>query len=516
MIGRAMPLSQYRKEHLDAATAERLIRELVVPGSASHLMRARWFGDKGRAIAAIGTVDLAIVQRGDDWLALTVVAVSFADRSGDAWYFVPYAIVAEPGETISSLLTLSTAEGVHSVVDALALPSFATWLLEQQARDHALPASRGRFHWNRFTDPNETLRQAIGASPRLGSVEQSNSSVTFGERVFLKVFRRLRPGIQPDEEIGRFLAEKTDYRHFPAPLGVMAYTPAGGPAYSVSLAQRFVPNHGDGWAVTLQSLADLVASSQDRSRCQALLRSQAEVMAQLGKRTGEFHLALASGVADPAFDPSVIAADEIEVWQELALETVQTTLAALLARRDELPPSVAALVDRFDNQAAELSARIAAIRRLEGFATIRVHGDFHLGQVIRTIENDWSLLDFEGEPSRTINERRAKASVLKDLAGMTRSFSYARGAALKSISPNQMTEEIEQDLATWEANAREAFLSAYRSIVRSAAARLVPTEISAFDAVLLAWEIDKALYEIAYELNNRPTWLDLPLQSLLA
>jgi len=145
-----------------------------------------------------------------------------------------------------------------------------------------------------------------------------------------------------------------------------------------------------------------------------------------------------------------------------------------------------------------------------------VHGDFHLGQVIRTIENDWSLLDFEGEPARTIDERRAKASVLKDLAGMTRSFSYARGAALKSISPNQMTEEIEQDLATWEANAREAFLSAYRSIVRSAAARLVPTEISAFDAVLLAWEIDKALYEIAYELNNRPTWLDLPLQSLLA
>ncbi|MDQ3779413.1 MAG: hypothetical protein M3354_02530, partial [Chloroflexota bacterium] len=490
--------------------------ELVVPGSAAHLMRTRWFGEKGKAIASIGTVDFAIVRLGDDWLALTIVAVSFEDQSDDAWYFVPFAIVAETVPAVSSLLTLPTADGDRRVVDAFALPSFAAWLLGQQVYDYDLPTSRGRFHWNRIADPNDTLRAALCASPRLGSAEQSNTAIVFGERVFLKVFRRLRPGVQPDEEIGRFLAEKTGYRHFPDPLGVMTYIPANGPSYSISLAQRFVPNYGDGWAVTLRSLAGMVARDQNRSECQELLSSQARLMAQLGTRTGEFHLALASGVADPMFQPAFIAAGELDVWDERVRKSVHTTLAALVARRDELSPPVGALIDRFEDQAGELATRISAIRHLEGLAKIRVHGDFHLGQVIRTTDNDWSLLDFEGEPARTIEERRAKTSVLKDLAGMTRSFSYARGAALKSISPDQVTVAISDDLVAWETNAREAFLAAYLSTVRPASVRLVPTEIVAFDAVVRAWEIDKALYEIAYELNNRPTWLDLPLQSLVA
>lgn len=500
---------------LNVELVERSIRESVVPRTADQLTSARWFGDKGKTITSIAAIDSTIMPLAEGWLALTVVGCSFADQSADAWYFVPYAIVDEATPSARPLTTVTNEGSNHAVVDAFTLHSFAEWLIEQHAEERAIPSARGWFAWTRFAGASGCLTRAREDPPRLSTVEQSNTGIAYGESVFLKVFRRLRSGIQPDEELGRFLAEQTDFRHFPAPLAAMSYVGEGGRSYSVSLAQRFVPNRGDGWSVTLESLAALAGSKLDPGHADELLAARSAAMSRLGQRTGELHLALASSTNDPAFVSARMSASEILEWEERVRRSLLAADAILRQRRGGLAPATKDLIDRFHDRVPDLMEQIEAVRLLKGSANIRVHGDYHLGQVIETADDDWAILDFEGEPARSIEQRRAKTTVLKDLAGMTRSFSYARGAALRAIADGDLPPTTVQRLGAWEMAARHAFLTAYKATVRAAPVRLVPDAPDEFDATLRALELEKALYEIDYEVNNRPTWLDLPIQSLL-
>jgi maltose alpha-D-glucosyltransferase/alpha-amylase len=233
----------------------------------------------------------------------------------------------------------------------------------------------------------------------------------------------------------------------------------------------------------------------------------------LGRRTGELHVAL-SRVPDAAFRPEPTTAEDIAADVQRVARAAQVAAMLLQEQAMTLPD---ALRERLPNALTRL--RVAA-ERARGFwdemgtRRLRVHGDYHLGQVLRTPDEDWTFIDFEGEPARPVADRRRKTSALKDVAGMLRSFGYARGVAARS-------ETVANDplarsrLDRWERSARQAFLAGYRDALRAVAAPLTPEDDAAFARALAAWELDKALYEIAYEARNRPDWLEIPLRALL-
>jgi maltose alpha-D-glucosyltransferase/alpha-amylase len=318
------------------------------------------------------------------------------------------------------------------------------------------------------------------------------------------LFRTLQPGVNPDEEIGRHLAT-SGFRHVPAPLGAIRFFDGTGSAELAGFAQAFVSNHGDGWTWLLDRLRPLAQGEvSDADEIVAAI-------ATLGRTTAELHVALASGPVDPAFSPAPATGEEISVLRRLAEGHLDETLAALKDRRPGLGAEDRQRVDRVLATERSLTQVLAGFGEEVGLARIRVHGDYHLGQVLRSVEGGWTIIDFEGEPARPLEERRRKTSPLKDVAGMLRSFAYARGI----LTGEQVAPQGGALLAEWERAARASFLAAYRTEIASSPTPLVPTDDAAFGLALAAWELDKALYEVRYELANRPDWLSIPLATLL-
>jgi maltose alpha-D-glucosyltransferase/alpha-amylase len=222
---------------------------------------------------------------------------------------------------------------------------------------------------------------------------------------------------------------------------------------------------------------------------------------------------MAADPTAPAFAPEPITEADAAAWEGILIARLRQTAALLRERQVELAPDLRRRIDAFTAALPDLERRAAGFHALVGCVKTRVHGDYHLGQVLRTPDDDWVIIDFEGEPARTIAERRAKRSPLKDVADMNRSFGYARGAALRQL-PTPTADGVAQ-LAAWETTARAAFVAGYRATIARTSLSLAPTADERFAAALAAWELDKALYEIAYELGNRPDWLALPLDALL-
>ena len=476
------------------------------PPLSAYLPDQRWYGDKERRLAHAAVVDVAAVPAGEEWFALAVAEVTFADGGEQSRYFLPLAISSRQAVEASTLALLHTPDGPRHVADALAAPGFPAWLLGQLAGDARVPGVRGEFRWQSLPALADHLTAARAGEARVGGAEQSNSAVRYDEALFIKLFRRLRPGLNPDEEVTRYLATRTPFRRLPLPLGAVTYIADEGTTYPLALAQTFVPSVGDGWSYTLDYLgaAGTVAS-----------RSYAPAARRLGERTGQLHLALVHDAGDPAFAPEPISPSDVEQWESELVAKLRETEADLRARAPDLPLPLRRRIAAFAERLPELGRRAGGFRAQLGGAKTRVHGDYHLGQVLRTPDDDWVILDFEGEPARSIAERRAKTSPLKDVAGMLRSFGYARGAALRAVPEEGRTDEFARRLATWEVATRAAFLAGYRAEVEHAAAPVAPRDADAFLAAVTAWELDKAVYEIAYELGNRPDWLDLPLHALL-
>ncbi|HWG38104.1 MAG TPA: hypothetical protein VN690_10335 [Terriglobales bacterium] len=298
-------------------------------------------------------------------------------------------------------------------------------------------------------EPLEELA-APGESRLLGA-EQSNTSVLYGApqgRSVLKFIRRLHAGEHPDFEVPRALHAGTAFRNVPQPLGRIVYR-AQGMETTLAVLHAFVPNEGDGWNWALASAG-----------------MPAEELRQLGKRTSELHAALAT-----AFGTEPIVADDLARWRGRALAAAEA-------------PELAAHAELLKPWRERLRAGEAGIESVAGEAKSRIHGDYHLGQVLRT-PSDWVVMDFEGEPARPLEERRQKGSPLQDVAGMLRSFGYA-GATLRRPQ--------------WEAEAQAAFLAGYGPISATEAVRF--------------FEIEKAVYELRYEINHRPDWVGIPLRAL--
>ena len=499
---------------------------------ADYLTRQRWFGAKGRQIADVRLLDHAAVSGTVRPTVLAVVSVEFSQGPAQR-YFLPLVVTpqAETGEAstpdIVGILP-DPLEQTVLVIDATADATACLKLVEGIRDGHQWQAARGRFCSTSTIAAGPTLSEPLQDVKRL-SGEQSNTSIVFDRRVILKLIRKFDSGINPDREILDFLT-RIHYRAVPPLIGTIEYQDSfetqGIPQASatVGLLQTFIPNDGDGWSAMLEHVKTLLHDSRVHNigqRTDAGVREfvqQASLgditaMQRLGSITAELHTALSSDATDPAFRPERISPDDVSDWRDGMRSHIRAVFVQLkgLERRRQ------AELGLTDDEVASLEAgaerQLKVLERLvdDPVTKIRVHGDYHLGQVLKT-GPDFIVLDFEGEPARKLEARRAKQCALKDVAGMLRSFNYAaRAAQRQAVEKGHVDERI---LAVWERIIANAFWTGYATTATPGQVSFMPNTQAGAEQVLRVFEVDKTVYEIGYELNNRPDWVDIPLQGL--
>jgi maltose alpha-D-glucosyltransferase/alpha-amylase len=460
----------------------------------------RWFGDKGRTITGARLRDAAALGE-LAWLAL--VDVGFA-QGPDATYAVPIVLAPASSTTPSTLPLRLDVDGARLLAaDAFDHPGFCLELLAGFDRQSLVPTARGGALRFVHTDRFPRLGSAASVTPRRLTGEQSNTSVVFGDVLIVKALRKVQPGPNLDHEIGAFLTFRAAFPHVPPLAGALEHVAANGEVTTLGLLQRYVPSRGDGWRWALDQLSRLPAEPTDASE------SVFNDLSRLGAVTAALHGALASDPRDPAFAPEPLTADDARTFSERVVGDLARTCGAVRARLDGLPSEVASDARTVLDSEGALAARAHGLAALgaEQCVRIRVHGDYHLGQTLRT-DAGFVILDFEGEPARPVAERRRKQCVLVDVAGMLRSLDYAVHTALSPTgTPSPAGER-------WVRRASAAFLEGYREGIARVPTRLLPASPSAFAQALSVFELDRALYEVRYELDNRPGWLGIPLRGL--
>ena len=360
------------------------------------------------------------------------------------------------------------------------------------------------------------------------SLEQSNTTVMLGDRLMLKGYRRLQQGVNPEIEIGRFLTEVSPFANTAPLAGSVEYVNEKGEVVALGILQVQIANQGSGWAYTVDYLRRFletrlsVATDQPESAEQTEERAHTVFLPfvqTLARRTAELHRALSVTSGDPAFDPEPITLADAEAWIAQVSGDVQNTFELLEARRDDLPEPLRPQIDRL---LALRERALASIERLQEAVSsnlnavkTRLHGDYHLGQIL-VAKNDVFIIDFEGEPARPVEERRAKHSALRDVAGMLRSFSYAAASALAGFALERAGERLAlaPEARAWEQEVVAAFTAEY--VRGMAGCPSYPDDPKKAAALTDFFLMEKALYELRYELNNRPDWVAIPLNGLIA
>ena len=489
-----------------------------------YLPKQRWFGAKGARITEVGRDSCAIFHSSRGDYLLNEVSVRFASGE-EQQYFVPLAYLGSeqalsPGST---LLPFTVAKGrqfrtVGPIYDASSDEAFPLAVVEAMRDQVQIPSSDGIIRFT-GTDALRALDLPPDAQVRRLGAEQSNSSIIVGDKGVLKLFRRLVAGPHPELEISRFLT-KVGYQNTPPFLGAVEHVTEDGRPTALGVLQGFLFNQGDGWAYTLNYLDRYL---EERSLQREEVPGAEELhgiyvvqAATLGRRTAELHRALATDADDPDFRPEPIDRSDLVSWREHVRVEVRDTFRVVEQRTPGLPPEVQteseALLQRMDECLAAVDDLTAEPVRA---AKTRLHGDYHLGQVL-VVKDDFYILDFEGEPARPLEERRAKTSPLKDVAGMLRSFDYAAWAALMRLQEKERDamERALPDAMAWRDEASRAFLDAYRETV--AGSPVWPEEPGQAEPLINLFLIEKALYEIRYEAANRPTWLGIPVRGVLS
>jgi maltokinase len=476
------------------------------------LQRARWFGGKERPVRRIELDDIGVLRHGEPLVLHTLWRVEY-DAGGSDVYSLPLGVRPGPhpiSETSPDRLIHRVArpDGTLLVYDALADPEAALELWRLLAADAEVRTAAGRLVCRRLVEIEVEGHEA----PRLLGVQQSNSALVRGQHDFLKWSRTIEAGPSPELEMLEALGSR-GFAHVPALHGHIGYQREGEPQALQAMLQAYLHNGTDGWALALTSLRDLYAAAEEAELASSRERHelvdeqggsfQGEA-ARLGDVTAGLHLALADPTLPPPLTPVPADRSFLVRWAD----TMTAELDRLLATRH---PAVAPLAAKRD----VVAGRFAQLRRLtEGGMAIRTHGDYHLGQVMRT-DDGWNVIDFGGEPARAAEERRELSSPLRDVAGMLRSFDYAAAAALgERMQPSDPRwRRLLGAGSIWATANREAFWAAY--LERAAGTGLIP-EGGASRTLLRAFELSKAVYEVSYELGHRPEWVGIPLDFLLA
>ena len=545
-------------------------RAMLEAALPAYLQSRRWFGGKARTIQHIELTDTIRMSHDDltSYLLLVRVAYTSGDpqtyalpvtyASGEAAERVlsdlPDVVIARmhvnPNGTAGTADTAGTAT-VGVLYDALYERSFSLLPLTAIATRRMFPAQSGSI----VAEPGPQFRALLGndttssLSPSLLGVEQSNTSIVYGDRFVLKLLRRVEEGISPEVEMGRFLTERQHFAHTPQLAGTIEYRPQRGAPAVLAVLQQFVPNQGDAWRYTLDELGayfdrvltlppgtpppDVPATLRATLRAhaaqataipdytpdvatpaQVYIGHYLEMARLLGQRTGELHLALAADRHDPAFAPE----PHTPQTQRSLYQSMRTQITLVLQMLRKATPRLSGELQaeahwllQHEDQLLEylqgvLQTRITAAR-------IRCHGDYHLGQVLFT-GNDFLIIDFEGEPSRSLADRRRKRLAMQDVAGMLRSFHYAAYTALsEAVARGALPDDQQAAHAPWAhfwyRHVAAVFLQAYLDACGNAP--FVPRSEAEQDLLLTTFVLDKAIYEVGYELNNRPHWLYLPM-----
>ncbi|MEZ5289659.1 MAG: hypothetical protein R2745_01110 [Vicinamibacterales bacterium] len=485
---------------LDAGARERATTWLLegLPAACpAWLPQQRWFGAKARTIRAVATEDVV-------WVS-DAAAVVVLDLTYDAGPHERYALVVALGDAPGPLPSLGRVPSLDAVaVEAATDRDALAALLGGFVADASLPSVRGgRLH---FGDASARARRLL--APDHGplalktlSAEQSNTSVKVADTFVFKLFRRVQPGEHPQLEIARFLTA-TAFRDVPPLDGSVVYHPADGSGpCALGALEGWVDNDGDGWSHVLHEFEDAARRDGDHGALAAQLFD-------LGTTTAGFHMALASPTDDPAFAPVPATPADRRAWRDQLFAQAERSFTLLTAHAHGWSEPAASL-------ARQVLDRRGAVARYgpvitDGpagqFDLIRIHGDYHLGQTLHT-PRGFVIIDFEGEPSKPIDERRRKHCALKDVAGMLRSLDYAAAVVASRLAPPAA--------ATVEsARLREAYADGYRLQATSHAAAFLPSATEDLRLWTAVFELEKALYEVEYEIHNRPAWVAIPLQGV--
>jgi trehalose synthase-fused probable maltokinase len=453
----------------------------------------RWFGERGRNVRAARIHDAIPAQWPDS-----------PDR-----YVVARAKVETDEATTTYQLFLLRGAGSDKLVDALEDPAFQRGLAD--AFHTGAHFESGGTRWIVESESKQPLIVPAGAPIRLASSEQTNSSIIIDSEAILKLYRRVEPGIHPDVEVTRFLTLERLFVHVPVLLGSIRFEDADGVTIA-GMLQELVPGAVDGWTCVLDCTRGYF---QGRHGRQAGLPFETEAE-QLGTVTRALHETLASGDPGSEFDLRPASAGDVRQWADQTLEMIELASSSLqrAITTKALPRSIqeaarAVLGKRAEHVRwiTELAAGIDA----DAGAKIRTHGDYHLGQVLRSKAAQFLIIDFEGEPTRPLSERRARHSPLRDVAGMLRSFAYAAAVAGKSKGKADTADAL--PAARWERTIRGAFLRGYFAETEGSD-RLLPASKNNAGRLTALFETEKVFYELQYELDHRPEWVWIPLRGI--
>jgi maltokinase len=452
-------------------SADEIAQRLDEESLGEWIQRQRWYASKSRSIAGIEIVE-SVTLREEPLLVLALVQTRFATGTHEL-YQMPLGL-RPAGEVQTNDPIAHTDE--WAVYDALAEPTEASELLRRVEATDEIETAEGKFSFQR-TDSLAT--SADDARVRLIGVDQSNSSIVFDDELVLKVFRKLEPGVNPELEMLRFLTE----HRFPSVAPLRGWYEYDGAALATTLgvAQEFLPDARGGWELALDEIGPDPGGFLER-------------LGSLGTVTAEMHNVLGSDAGDPAFSPEEPSHEALSLLTATVDEDIERIFVRL-PDDDRLAPIAGRGQDVRERLATRAQIGIAG-------RVIRTHGDYHLGQTLYTARG-WVILDFEGEPARPLPERRQKRSPLRDVASMLRSFAYVTSAA-----ELHRGQHVPND---FEQRARATFLEHYFASVDPT---LLPAGEAAVMNLLSIYELEKAIYELRYELDNRPDWISIPVAGI--
>jgi maltose alpha-D-glucosyltransferase/alpha-amylase len=527
------PLINVRK--LEEVLSDRH-REELEEAVLRYIRTRRWFAGKARGVHALHVRDAISVS---NELAVLLVDVDFVEGEPQT-YQLPVAVGAarradEEGARTSHLIA-RMREGCL-LYEGIVERRFADGLLDSIARKRQLKGEQGTLAGIQLRAFKE-LRSTEPLESSVLKAEQSNTAILYGHRLFLKLFRKIEPGMNTDLEVNRFLNEETSFENVPRIAGALEYRAGNGDDMTMGVLQGYLENSGDAWVYTLDAIGRFfervlsergsverigksipsgsfcaIAQQELPDEAEDLIGAYLADAALLGRRTAQLHRALSSRTDIPAFAPEPFTPHyQRSIYQSMRTQTVQTM--QLLRRRAR---GVAGAEDLLHRE-AEIQQRFRMVLDKKIAATrIRTHGDYHLGQVLHT-PSDFIIIDFEGEPARPLSERRIKRNALRDVASMLRSFHYAPFALLMNQTAGQIIRPedrpaLETAVKFWHRCVSAAFLRAY--FQESADGGHLPRSYEQAQVLLDAYLLEKALYEIAYELNNRPDWVIIPIRGTL-
>ena len=548
------PLGTIEAEDRWAWTYQIRSKERLEDVLPDYFLTCRWFAGKGKKISATKIVDAIAIPYKDTDAYMTIVRFEYADAPPEQ-YLLPIAYAE--GEKAEALIQNSRQAVITSLLinangkqkkgvfyEALLDGGFAQALLSYFFHRRKIKGTNGQISFvptralNKLYKPSEEQNYA----PILMNADQSNTSIKYDDRLMLKVFRRLEPGVNPDLEIGNFLTQKTSFTHIPALGGAIEYSKGQGLTMSLGILQGFVVNQGNAWQYTLDEIGrffEFMIEEKNKTKdisiaSGGLLSSLHETPGEfvkeaigtylesvrlLGQRTAELHLALISVEQDPDFVPVPFTLQEQRYLYQSLYSTVGEVFRTFIKNFKNIPQGSQAKAQKMLSLESKIQEFLKVLLT-QRFLSLRIrcHGDYHLGQVLCT-GKDFVFIDFEGEPNRSLNTRRLKQSPLKDVAGMLRSFHYTIQMGLhkflsRELSSPEISSRASQWASFWHHWVCVTFLKSYLETTKDVA--LFPKEgTKELGTLLNILVLEKCIYELKYELNSRPEWIEIPLDGIL-